>query len=74
MGVQAPQLAALGLGGLVIAVLGALLEWFAEETDVELITLNATEAGRDIYHDFGFVASTFPEMRLRLERAVPEED
>lgn len=60
--------------GFTHAVLGVLLEWFEEETDVELITLNATEAGRDIYDDFGFVASTFPEMRLRLERAVPEED
>ncbi|UUZ45611.1 GNAT family N-acetyltransferase [Janibacter limosus] len=61
--------------GFTHAVPEALLGWFEEETDVEVITLNATEAGRDIYDHFGFVASTFPEMRLRLERpAEPDED
>ncbi|MDN5717777.1 MAG: GNAT family N-acetyltransferase [Janibacter sp.] len=61
--------------GFTHAVLESLLGWFEQETDVEVITLNATEAGRDIYDNFGFVASTFPEMRLRLERAVdPDED
>ncbi|KRE35544.1 hypothetical protein ASG73_16570 [Janibacter sp. Soil728] len=60
--------------GFTHAVLEALLGWFEEETGVEVITLNATEAGRDIYDNFGFVVSTFPEMRLRLERpAEPDE-
>mgnify|MGYP006977647128 CR=1 FL=1 len=55
-------------------MLGELIAWFEEETDVEVISLNATEVGRDIYDDYGFVDSTFPEMRLRLDRstAAPE--
>ncbi|WP_346008418.1 GNAT family N-acetyltransferase [Janibacter terrae] len=60
--------------GFTHAVLGALLEWFEEETDVEVITLNATEAGRDIYENFGFEPSPFPEMRRRVERPAATED
>ena len=60
--------------GFTHAVLGSLLEWFEEETDVEVISLNATEAGWDIYESFGFVETKFPQMRKRLDRAAPDED
>ena len=60
--------------GFTHAVLASLLEWFEEETEVEVITLNATEAGRDIYVNYGFEPSTFPEMRLRLERGRPDDE
>lgn len=60
--------------GFTHAVLGSLLEWFEEETDVEVISLNATEAGWDIYESFGFVETAFPQMRKRLDRAEPDGD
>ncbi|APH00829.1 hypothetical protein ASJ30_04185 [Janibacter indicus] len=54
--------------GFTHAVLGELIAWFEEETDVEVISLNATEVGRDIYDDYGFVEARFPEMRRVVQR------
>lgn len=61
--------------GFTHAVVEELLTWFVEDTDVDVLTLNATEAGRGIYEHFEFTESTFPEMRLRIERSdVADED
>ncbi|WP_435203174.1 GNAT family N-acetyltransferase [Janibacter sp. GS2] len=60
--------------GFTHATFEALLEWFAEDTDVEVVTLHATEDGRSMYERFGFTDSTFPEMRLRLERSDDPQD
>ncbi len=64
--------------GFTNATVAALLEWFTEETDVEVVSANATEAARAIYDKVGFTEATFPEMRLHLDRspeeAEPEED
>ena len=54
--------------GFTHATVGALLEWFREETDVERLSLNATEDGRPMYERYGFTEASFPEMRLRLDR------
>lgn len=56
--------------GFTHAVLGELLAWFEEETRVEVISLNATEVGRDIYDNFGFVETRFPEMRRVVDRSA----
>lgn len=60
--------------GFTHATFEALLTWFAEDTDVEVVSLNATEGGRTMYEHFGFTEATFPEMRLRLERPDDSED
>lgn len=60
--------------GFTHAVVEELLTWFIEDTDVEVLTLNATEAGRGIYEHFEFTESTFPEMRLQIERTDPDEE
>ena len=55
------------------AVFEALLDWFREETDVELIAVNATDDGRSLYERFGFTDATYPEMRLHLDRSAADE-
>lgn len=52
------------------ACVRAVVEWFQDATDVDVITLNATDEGAPTYERLGFVPSTFPEMRLHLDRAV----
>ena len=59
--------------GFTRATVEAVIEWFHDETDVDMISLNATEEGRSMYEQFGFADAAFPEMRLYLERSVEEE-
>ena len=54
--------------GFTHAVVAAMLDWFAQESRVEVVSVNATEEGRGIYEHFGFVEAQFPELRLRLDR------
>lgn len=56
------------------AIIEAVLTWFREETDVEVVSVNATEDGRSIYERFGFEEAAFPEMRLRIDRTPAEEE
>lgn len=60
--------------GFTHATFEALLTWFVEDTDVEVVSLNATEDVRTMYEHFGFTEAAFPEMRLRLERPDDSED
>lgn len=50
------------------ACVEAVLGWFRDSTDVEVVTLNATAEGSTMYERLGFVEAQFPEMRARLER------
>ncbi|NYF97353.1 GNAT family N-acetyltransferase [Janibacter cremeus] len=52
----------------------ALLDWFREETEVGVVSINATQEGRAMYEKFGFADVTFPEMRLHLDRPADGED
>lgn len=54
--------------GFSLACVDAVLEWFVECTDVEVVTLNATAEGAPMYERLGFSASQFPELRARLTR------
>lgn len=56
------------------AIIEAVLTWFREETDVEVVSVNATDDGRSIYERFGFEEAAFPEMRLRIDRTPAEEE
>lgn len=56
--------------GFTRATVEALIEWFTEETEVEVVTLNATDEGRSMYERFGFTDTAFPQMRVRLERSA----
>ncbi|WP_068249969.1 GNAT family N-acetyltransferase [Janibacter corallicola] len=56
------------------AIIEAVLTWFREETDVEVVSVGATEDGRSIYERFGFEEAAFPEMRLRIDRTPAEEE
>jgi predicted acetyltransferase len=49
--------------GIARRVMTDILRWLAEQ-GVEHVTLHATEAGRPLYQELGFVASN--EMRLRI--------
>lgn len=60
--------------GFTNATVEALLEWFTEETDVEMVSLNAAGKSRPMYERFGFVEATFPEMRLSIDRSSEDED
>lgn len=60
--------------GFTHATFEALLDWFAEDTDVEVVSLNATDEVRTMYEHYGFEESTFPEMRLRIERPDDSSD
>ncbi len=61
--------------GFTQATFATLVDWFTEETEVEMLAVTAVDDVRPVYERFGFVESTFPEMRLRLERpeAAPED-
>ena len=50
------------------ACVEAVLGWYRDATDVEVVTLNATAEGAPMYERLGFTPSEFPEMRVRLER------
>lgn len=60
--------------GFTNATVEALLEWFAEETDAEVVSLNATGNSRPMYEKLGFAEATFPEMRLIIDRDTEDED
>ena len=45
-----------------------------QATAVEVVSLNATDEVRTMYEHFGFEESTFPEMRLRIERPVDSDE
>ncbi|MCX5400441.1 GNAT family N-acetyltransferase [Streptomyces sp. NBC_00102] len=44
----------------------ALLLWFAEETGVTMVDLNATQDGTRLYEELGFELPHFPALQLRL--------
>jgi GNAT superfamily N-acetyltransferase len=48
------------------ACLDALLAWFREETDAQVINLNATSDGIALYTSLGFVEPRYPALQLRL--------
>lgn len=60
--------------GFTHATFEALLEWFVEETEVEVLTLNATDEVRAMYEEFGFAEALFPQMQLVLDRTAEGED
>ncbi|WP_328718808.1 GNAT family N-acetyltransferase [Streptomyces sp. NBC_00247] len=43
-----------------------LLRWFAEETEVTMVDLNATADGAGLYESLGFEVPRSPTMRIRL--------
>jgi ribosomal protein S18 acetylase RimI-like enzyme len=51
--------------GIARRMMHTALDWLAEQ-DVHYITLHATEMGRSLYEELGFVASN--EMKLKLEK------
>lgn len=57
--------------GFTHAVVSVMLDWFTQDSQVEVVSLNATREGQRIYEHFGFAVSQFPEMRLRLDREEP---
>lgn len=59
--------------GLSEACVEAVLDWYRDATDVDVVTLNATEAGAPMYRRLGFEESRFPEMRARLDRTGPQD-
>ncbi|MFW9993472.1 MAG: GNAT family N-acetyltransferase [Candidatus Odinarchaeota archaeon] len=48
-------------------IMKTILEWL-ENTDIKLATLHATEMGRPLYAELGFVDSN--EMKLKLEKQI----
>ena len=50
--------------GIARRVMRVMLKWLAEQ-DIQRVVLHATETGRSLYEELGFVDSN--EMRLRLE-------
>lgn len=48
------------------ACLTSLVDWFRDDTQVEVLELAATSDGSALYHSLGFVEHTHPSMRLRL--------
>ncbi len=56
------------------ACITAVLDWFRDSTQVDVVTLNATEEARASYERLGFVVNEHPEMRLTLVRDEPAPD
>lgn len=50
------------------ACLDPLLAWFRDETEAQMINLNATGDGIALYKSLGFTAPRYPALQLRLER------
>jgi len=50
------------------ACLTALLTWFQTDTDVRVVTLNATPDGAVMYQSAGFCEPAFPLMRMLMQR------
>jgi ribosomal protein S18 acetylase RimI-like enzyme len=48
------------------ACLEALLAWFRDETEADVINLNATGDGLELYRSVGFVVPRFPALQLRM--------
>ncbi|WP_344313948.1 GNAT family N-acetyltransferase [Fodinicola feengrottensis] len=46
--------------------LTALLSWFQDETEVQVVNLNATGDGIGLYESLGFVPPRFPALAIRL--------
>ncbi|MCW2876600.1 MAG: hypothetical protein JWQ95_700 [Sphaerisporangium sp.] len=44
----------------------ALLAWFRDETEADVINLNATGDGLELYRSVGFVVPRFPALQLRM--------
>jgi len=54
--------------GLARACVVALLDWYRDETTAGQVELHATKDGDGLYRELGFLTSTYPAQRLRLER------
>jgi GNAT superfamily N-acetyltransferase len=50
--------------GIARRIMQAMLQWLAEQ-GIQRVTLHATDVGRSLYEELGFIESN--EMRLRLE-------
>ncbi|GII39391.1 N-acetyltransferase [Planotetraspora phitsanulokensis] len=50
------------------ACLVALLDWFRDETEVGVISLNATQDGMSLYRSLRFEAPGYPPLQLRMDR------
>ncbi|MFY1634165.1 GNAT family N-acetyltransferase [Solwaraspora sp. WMMB335] len=50
------------------ACLTALLDWFADETQVSVVDLNATAGGERLYRSLGFAPPRYPALQLRRVR------
>ncbi|WP_238150722.1 GNAT family N-acetyltransferase [Kribbella sindirgiensis] len=55
--------------GLARACVGALMEWFRDETGVGQVELHATDDGIDLYRSLGFTEAKYPTLRFRTTRA-----
>ncbi|WP_238153513.1 GNAT family N-acetyltransferase [Kribbella speibonae] len=55
--------------GLARACVGALMDWFRDETDVGQVELHATADGIDLYRSLGFTEAKYPTLRFRTTRA-----
>jgi GNAT superfamily N-acetyltransferase len=53
------------------ACLEALLEWFRDETEARVITLNATRDGIALYRSVGFTEPRFAALQLMLAESRP---
>ncbi|TCC54557.1 N-acetyltransferase [Kribbella pittospori] len=54
--------------GLARACVGALMDWFRDETPVGVVELHATDLGIELYRELGFTESRYPALRLHLTR------
>ncbi|GIG80677.1 N-acetyltransferase [Planotetraspora kaengkrachanensis] len=52
------------------ACLVALLGWFRDETEVGVISLNATQDGMSLYRSLGFESPGHPPLHLRIDRRL----
>jgi ribosomal protein S18 acetylase RimI-like enzyme len=48
--------------------LDALLDWFRDETQARVVSLNATGDGIGLYRSMGFTEPRYPALQLRLAR------
>jgi ribosomal protein S18 acetylase RimI-like enzyme len=48
--------------------LNALLRWFADETTVSVVDLNATRGGERLYRNLGFASPRHPALQLRRDQ------
>jgi ribosomal protein S18 acetylase RimI-like enzyme len=50
------------------ACLTALLAWFRDETEAQIVKLNATDDGIALYRSLGFTEPATPQLQLKLDK------